>query len=276
MKIFSEIKLIKNTDKIFLRCCLILLRCLLVLASASLFSACSIIYAKPVMPVEQGITFYTVEKTPAPTVLMFPGCGGTQSKGLTDILPRKAKWLNDNGFNAVLIDYIKIMGLDNACLGQIKPDILFKVLTESFHYVASQPSVDHDHIALLGWSLGASAVLTIAEKIQPGEQPNITAVAAYYPGCYPGLQLSVHPTLLLLGLADNVVNANDCLTLAGKSPQTPLIVKTYPGAHHSFDIVEFKQPKTAHFLWKEFTSAYDPLAAQDAEATLLEFLKANN
>lgn len=265
----------KNSIQIILRCSLLFLRSLLVVASASLFSACSILDAKPVMPVEQGITFYTVEKTPAPTVLMFPGCGSTKSEGLTDIIPRKAKWLNDNGFNAVFVDYVKMLGLDSACMAKINPDTLLKMLFDSFHYVAAQPFVDRDHIALLGWSLGASAALTVAEKIQPDEKPNITAVAAYYPGCYPGLKLSSYPTLLLLGLADNVVNVNDCLTLANKSPNTPLIVKTYPGAHHSFDIVEFKQPKTAHFLWKKFTSAYDPIADQDSEETLLEFLNAN-
>ena len=252
-------------------------RCLFLLAALQLLSACSsIMGAKPVMPIEEGITFYPVGTTPAPTVILFPGCGGTQAKGFADILPRQAKWLNDNGFNAVVIDYVKIMGLENACMGQIKPDPLLRVASDAFKYAASQPSVDRDRIALLGWSLGASVALTVAEKLEPAAQPNITAVAAYYPGCYPGLQLSTHPTLLLLGLADNVVNANDCLTLASNSPQTPPIVKTYPGAHHNFDIAEFKQPKTAHFFWKEFTSAYDPVAADDAEKALLEFLKANN
>ena len=250
---------------------------LLLLAAALLFSACSFIMgAKPVMPIEQGVTVYAIDKTPAPTVILFPGCGGTQTNDVKEIFPRKIKWLNNNGFNVIVIDYVKIMGVDNACMGQIKPDTLRKVVPQAFQYAASQPAVDRDHIALLGWSMGASVALTIAEKLEPAAQPNITAVAAYYPGCYAGLQLSTHPTLLLLGLADNVVNANDCLALASKSPQTPLIIKTYPGAYHNFDNIEFKNPKTVHFFWKEFTSAYDPVAADDAEKTLLEFLKVNN
>ena len=255
-----------------------IIRRLLLLAAALLFSACSLMSAKPVMPIEQGITFYPVEKapvstpTPAPTVLLVFGCGALSADSVPPVVP----WLNENGFNAVVLDFVKIMGLDSACYGQIKPDRFLKLLFDALNYTASRPYVDRNHIALLGWSLGASAVLTFAEKIQPGDQPNITAVAAYYPGCYPGLQLSTHPTLLLLGLADNVVDASKCLELASKSPQTPLLVKTYPGAQHEFDAAELKEPRITHFFWKTFTAAYDPVAAADAEKTLLEFLEKNN
>lgn len=252
------------------------MRSLLLLVSVMFLSACSTLMpAKRIMPVEDGMVFYRIEKSPAPTVMLVSGCGGMDTNGVTTFYPRIAKWLNDNGFNAVILDYVKIMGLDTACTGRIKPDALLNLMFDALRYTASQPFVDRDRIALLGWSLGASAVLTVAEKIQPDDQPNIAAVAAYYPGCYPGLQLSTHPTLLLLGLADNVVDAKDCLKLASQSPQTPLIVKTYPGAQHNFAIAEFKQPQSVHFLWKEFTSAYDPVAADDAEKMLLEFLQKN-
>lgn len=255
----------------------IALRRLLLLVVVTLLGACTLIPAKRVMPIEEGITFYTIEDTPAPTVMLISGCGGMNVNGADTFHPRVAQWLNDNGFNAVVLDYVKIMGLETACLGQIKPDSLLQLLFDALDYTAAQPFVDRDRIALLGWSLGASAALTVAEKIEPSDhRPNITAVAAYYPGCYPGLRLSTRPTLLLLGLADNVVNANECLALASRSPQTPLVVKTYEGAQHNFAAVEFTQPQSARFLWKKFTSAYDPDAAADAKKTLLEFLKNNN
>ncbi len=252
-------------------------RCLLLFVAARWLSACTMITgAKQIMPLEQGVSVYAIGKTPAPTVLMFPGCGGAQRKSEQDIFLRKAKWLNAGGFNAVLFDYTKIMGVDSACYGEIKPETLLKVALAAFHYTASQPFVDRRHIALLGWSMGASMALTVAEKLPTAAQPNITAVAAYYPGCYPGLRLSSHPTLLLIGLADNVVNPYDCIALANQSPQTPLVLKTYRGAYHGFDLIENEPPKTAHFLWKKFTAAYDPVAAIDAKKTTMEFLQRNN
>ena len=249
---------------------------LLLLATVQLLGACSMIMgAKPVMPVAQGITFYRVDQSPAPTVILLPGCGGIPRQDGVPVL-WQVHWLNDNGFNAVLVDYVRIMGLDSACFGQIKPDDFRKLLHEAITYTASQSFVDRDHIALLGESLGASAALTIAQEMKPDDRPQIAAVAAYYPGCYRGLELSKIPTLLLLGLADDVVNPYACIEMANRSPQTPLVLKTYWGAYHGFDSVELKGKKTRHFLWKTFTAEYDPEAAADARKTLAAFLKKYN
>lgn len=235
-----------------------------------LLSACGmLIPAKRVMPPEQGLIFYTVENTPAPTVVLLSGCGGMQAATAPPIV----KTLNENGFNAVTLDYVKVMGLEQACLGQIKPDRFLALLSEAMAYLVTRPEVDKNHIALLGWSLGASAALTYAGTLTPGEQPAISAVVAYYPGCYDGLQLSLHPTLMLLGMADNVVDANACIELAQRSPSTPIVVKSYPGTQHNFDNPKFKQPQSMYFFWKKLSSAYDPKATADAEKATIEFLK---
>lgn len=252
------------------------MRWLLLLIIVQLLSACTFMQTKPVMPIAESMTVYLIETKPAPTVLLFSGCGGVQGKNVKNNLPRKAKWLNEHGFNAVVFDYVSFFGLENACYGQIKTDVLVKTAIDAFHYTAAQPFVERDRIVLLGWSMGASMALSVAAESAPDQQPAIAAVAAYYPGCYPGLRLSTYPTLMLVGLADNVVNPADCLSLAKLSPQTPLTLKTYAGAHHNFDVIEFKEPQTTHFFWKEFTSAYDPVAADDAEKALADFLKKYN
>ncbi|HEY3698190.1 MAG TPA: dienelactone hydrolase family protein [Spongiibacteraceae bacterium] len=251
-------------------------RRILLLAMLSLLGACAINPAKQVMPLEQGLDIYRTEKASAPTVLLVPGCGGLVANGSAAFFPRIAKKLNDNGFNAIVLDYVRIMGQDNACLNQIKFEKVVALINAALAYTAAQPYVDREHIALLGWSLGGSGVLTVADKIAANDQPDITAVAAYYPGCYSGLHLSFHPTLLLSGLADNVVDANACIALAKQSPQTPLVLKTYEGAQHCFDVEEFKKPQSTRFLWKKFTVAYDEAAADDAERTLLQFLEKYN
>jgi dienelactone hydrolase len=232
--------------------------------------------AKSVMATERGISVYRTAKTPAPTVLLVPGCGGTKLNGAATFFERTTTWLNDNGFNAVIVDYAKIVGLDSACLKQIDRAALRKIMFDALNYAAAQPFVDRRHISVLGWSLGASVALTMAQEIKPGDEPNIAAVAAYYPGCYQGLQLSAHPTLLLLGLADNVVNPYDCLKLVSQSPQPSIRVRTYPGASHCFDIAEFETPQTFRLLWMQFTSAYDAGAAADSQKALLEFLRENS
>lgn len=238
-----------------------------------LLGGCSILIpAKRVMPPEQGMTFHTVGTSQAPTVVLLSGCGGVKP----DTTPHMVRQLNGSGFNAVVLDYVRIMGLEQACLGQIRPDRFLALLTESLAYIAQQPSVDRDHVALLGWSLGASAALTYARIVETEDRPPISAVVAYYPGCYDGLELSSYPTLMLVGMADNVVDPDACLALAKRSPQTPLVVKTFANAQHNFDDPRFKQPQKMHFLWKTVSSAYSAPATEEAERATLQFLKENN
>lgn len=252
-------------------------RRILLLLAVQWLSACTVFTgAKPVLSFEQSIDVYAIDKSPAPTVLMIPGCGGGQDAESSAILQRKARWLNEHGFNAVIYDFTKMMGVKNACLGQIKKEVLGNSAIDAFRYVASQPYVERDHLILLGWSMGASMALAVAQTLTPEEEPNIAGVAAYYPGCFPGLHISQHPTLLLIGLADNVVKPNKCLELIEKSPQANLTYRAYADAHHGFDIIEHDPPRSARFLWNEYTSAYDAEAAADAESALLEFLQKNS
>ena len=232
--------------------------------------------AKPVMNFEQAIDVHTIDKFPAPTVLMMPGCGGGQDVEASAIMQRKAHWLNEHGFNAAIFDFTKMMGVKNACLGQIKKETLGRSAIDAFHYVAAQPYVERDHLILLGWSMGASMALATAQSLPSEDAQKIAAVAAYYPGCFPGLQISKQPTLLLIGMADNVVDPNQCLALIEKSPKENLTYKKYEGAHHGFDVAEYDPPRSARFFWKKYTSAYDADAAADAENTLLKFLRANS
>ena len=247
------------------------------LSIITVLNACAVLPgAKPVMSIEQAVDIYTIDKSPMPTVILMPGCGGGQDVESAAIMKRKAHWLNDHGFNAVVFDFTKMMGVKNACLGQIKKETLGLSAIDAFHYVAAQPYVDRDHIILLGWSMGASMSLAIAQTLKPGDEPNIAAVAAYYPGCFSGLQLSSHPTLMLIGMADNVVDPNQCLELIDKSSKENVTYKTYAGAHHGFDAAEYDPPRSTRFFWKKYTSAYDANAAADAENSLLDFLRAHS
>ncbi len=245
----------------------LLLIFVLVLSGCAVFSS-----SKPVLPLQDGLTVYRTEHSPARTVLLVPGCGGINTNGSSEFYSRVARQLNANGFNAIILDYVKLMGQKNACLGQIKFEAVLALINSALAYTAQQPFVDPQHISLLGWSLGGSGVLTVASK---STQPSISAVAAYYPGCYDGLQFSMHPTLLMLGLADNVVNPQDCIALARQFPQAPLTIKTYPGAHHGFDVDELQPAQQMHFFWKTFTAEYQQQASEDAMQVLLNFLKEN-
>lgn len=249
---------------------------ILLLILVQWLSACTLFTgAKPVMSVAETIDVYAIDKSPAPTVLLMPGCGGGQDSESAAIMKRKALWLNEYGFNAVIFDFTKMMGVKSACLGQIKKETLGRSAMDAFRYVASQPYVERNRIVLLGWSMGASMALATAQTIRAEDKPNIAGVAAYYPGCFSGLKLSAHPTLLLIGLADNVVDPKECLALIEKSSPQNLTYKTYAGAHHGFDVAEYNPPRSLHFLWNEYTSAYDAAAAADAEKTLLQFLQVN-
>ncbi len=231
--------------------------------------------AKPTMPIEQGMTFYLRGHDVAPTVLMLPGCGGGQTPESAAVLKRKAEWLNDLGYHAVVFDFTKLMGVPNACMRQITVDTLRNSALDAFAYIAKQPYVERDRVVLLGWSMGASLALAVTQVAAPEEQASIAGVAAYYPGCVEGIELTRRPTLLLIGLADTVVNPYDCLALINRSPQATVDFKTYWGAHHGFDLIENDPPKSMRFFWKKLTAAYDAPAAAHAENALREFLLKN-
>ncbi|HEY2922051.1 MAG TPA: dienelactone hydrolase family protein [Candidatus Binatia bacterium] len=106
-------------------------------------------------------------------------------------------------------------------------------------YLRSLPFVRGDRIAVMGMSLGGTAVLALPpEALDQG----IRAAISYYPPCVQAdgkhfFNESKIPLLLLLAELDNWSPTTACVAKAQENQKSGRIVEwmVYPGAHHGFD-----------------------------------------
>jgi dienelactone hydrolase len=185
--------------------------------------------------------FYQASFTKAPTILALHGCSGMlNAKGLPNLrVQGYAKLLNAQGWHVVYLDSLTSRGVKSVCGG--KNDVTqaqrLQDTRAAVAYLAQQPWVDTQRIALLGWSHGGTATLIASAKgVNYAVQPK--AAVAFYPGCgnagafeRSGWQ-PAFPILMQLGENDDWTDPVPCQALAAKNgiPQT-----TYPNAYHGFD-----------------------------------------
>ena len=187
-----------------------------------------------------------------PVVVMLHGCGGMLGNDDQPSARMKAyaRLLNAQGWHTLAVDSLTPRGEKELCtqrngtrqvtMTQRRADTL-----AALHWVAAQPGVDPQRLALLGWSNGGSALLASTNLNHPAVARARTQLAqmggslklavAFYPGCAAQARLGYQPwspTLLLLGLADDWTPAQECLPL-DSVPQVRL--QAWEGAHHGFD-----------------------------------------
>jgi len=97
----------------------------------------------------------------------------------------------------------------------------------------------------MGGSHGGAT--TLAAMVAPSASPGFRAAVALYPGCAPWLRSGTTgaddgyrpagPLLILIGEKDDWTPAEPCRLLADAAQRagSPVMIKVYPGAYHSFD-----------------------------------------
>ena len=115
------------------------------------------------------------------------------------------------------------------------------------------PHVDGKRVGIMGGSHGGAT--TLATMLAPDRDTDplarerragFAAAVALYPSCTPGPRVwqnasgvyrPVAPLLILIGELDDWTPAAACTRLAeaARGAGTPVALKIYPGAHHSFD-----------------------------------------
>ena len=187
-----------------------------------------------------------------PAVLMLHGCGGMVNKQgqPTARMREYARLLNEQGWHALALDSLTPRGETEICTQRAGTRKV--TMTErrqdawaGLRWLANQPGVDGQRMALLGWSNGGSAVLAataeqnaaVRSLHQASDAPPLPKLAvAFYPGCEVesrrGYQPLV-PLVLMLGMADDWTPPQFCLDLARKQPQ--VVVHSWAGAFHGFD-----------------------------------------
>jgi dienelactone hydrolase len=201
-----------------------------------------------------------------PAVVILHGCSGLSSGPV-----RTADRLRIWGYVALVLDSLAPRGIDDACGLSVGQEIDAHA---ALHYLAQQEFVDRDRVAVLGYSLGGAAALSLAREGDIAEfDEKFRAAIAYYPGCYDtGAPMSV-PTMILIGGADDWTPAAACSALTDRLQKsgTPIDLTVYPGAYHAFNFSQAGPGFRSHGHWL----AYNEAAAKDAEEKLHGFLAAH-
>jgi dienelactone hydrolase len=148
----------------------------------------------------------------------------------------------------------------------------------ALHWLVAQDFVDPGRVAVIGYSMGASAVLYATEagpleRIQP---EHFRAAVAYYPSCQISNGEMTVPVLILIGERDDWTTADACRKLAAHESDigitrfsergVPVQLVVYPDAVHAFDSPGQPHRYLGHAI------AYDAAAAGDAAARMRDFL----
>lgn len=200
------------------------------------------------------------------------GCGGL-SKAFKDgtakgeWLERLAGW----GYVVLAVDSFTSRGIGHACTGSPAPRLAdaFGALS----YLARQPFVDANRIALIGFSQGGTTALAAVGQHEAlfdndGDH-KFKAAIAFYPSCQSDGDMTA-PTLILIGELDDWTRASACTTMMASrtGAGSPLRLIVYPGAHHNFDVTAL-QPGREFF---GHHIEYNHLGAEAASREVQQFL----
>ena len=221
---------------------------------------------------------------PFPAVVLLHGCGG--------IRPREAgwrEWFNSRDFVALSVDSFGPRGVSNICSNPGLVDVTARIADAfgSLDYLAKQPFVDRDRIAVMGFSNGGIVALSVAGPpswiARSSGSPSFGAAIAFYPEClahmppeYPPPSI---PLLILIGSADDWTLASSCQRMVDEYKGSRVTLVVLPGARHGFD--DANQPFTTSATVVNINSssgtgatvAGDAKAAAQSEQEVDHFLR---
>ena len=170
---------------------------------------------------------------PFPAIVILHDCSGLGPSSSS--APRRwARTLVERGYVVVMPDSFSSRGFpEGVCLEGAprgKVDVSHRRRAQdargAWQYARRLPFVDADRIGVMG---GTTALLALAD-------PGFRAGVALYPRCSAAGRgyRPYAPLLILVGELDDWTPAEECRQLA-RATGDPVLLKVYPGAHHSFD-----------------------------------------
>jgi dienelactone hydrolase len=207
---------------------------------------------------------------PFPAIVHLHGCGGLPDSAKTGAMrhfwsERLVSW----GYVVLVVDSFTPRGINNTCSGEYAPRVADAIGARA--WLARQAFVDPDRIAVIGFSAGGIAALSLAEArefelFEGGPAHRFRAAVAYYPFCNAIDAMSI-PTLILIGELDDWTPAANCRRMAARQVARGLVkLIVYPGAYHVFDAPAPSRRYFGHRL------EYNTAAAEAAASELRAFL----
>jgi len=191
---------------------------------------------------------------PFPAIVIMHDCSGL-GFGSSGAPGRWTAELVQRGYVVVLPDSFSSRGYSGGVctvpLSQRRINVTFERRARDAYaalaHARSLPYVDGRRVGIMGGSHGGST--TLAAMIAPAsdtaplaeeKRAGFAAAVALYPACAlktSGVYKPIAPLLILIGEKDDWTPAEPCRTLteAARAAGHPVAIKTYPGAHHSFD-----------------------------------------
>ncbi|MGA9528151.1 MAG: dienelactone hydrolase family protein [Terriglobales bacterium] len=185
----------------------------------------------------------------SPAVIALYGSGG-DVKGMH----KYASLLAEQGFAVYVLHYFdrtETQFADKQIIFRNFP-VWMKTLWDAVSFVESQPGVDRERIALLGFSLGA--YLSLANS---AIDDRVQAVVEFFGGLPREMKLFMKrlcPTLILHGEEDTTVPVSEAYQLRDllEKKKIPYELQIYPGTGHGFDNEVWHDAglRALHFLQK--------------------------
>lgn len=205
-----------------------------------------------------------------PAVLLLHGCNrlAQQQTPSYERTMKMASLLQEMGFGVLMLDVIGPKGKRKGCVGKTNQKNIGLRANDAqiaIAWLKAHSDVDASRIAVIGWAEGASTVLSLMNRKNPG----VKSAVAFYPNCRLFLGLKQYrvaaPTLLLIGEEGETAAAEYCRELGQKSGQDLFHKVTYSEAEHDFASADIAPIKKSPNPLNEITvSKQNSAAAQDA------------
>jgi dienelactone hydrolase len=180
--------------------------------------------------------FRPVGVVKAPFVVFMHHCNGLKLQELS----HWAKFFTQRGVGFLMVDSFTTRNIKSAC--ENAPPMLVRQRADdagsALAWLATQPYVRSDRIAIMGQSQGGTSALFALHEGTPGAD-GFVAGLAMYPGCLRAINGKIRlakPVLVMIGSEDTWTPASDCEALQAAQPdKSELEIIVYPGAAHVFD-----------------------------------------
>lgn len=209
---------------------------------------------------------------PFPGIVALHGCNGRGSRQYEDALAERFTAL---GYAILFVDSFAPRGITERCHDVASSAAVDRVMDAygGLLYLARQPFVDPERIAVVGYSQGAMVALSAISLggVETLFDRHFRTAIAYYPGCWAEAGEVSVPTLILIGALDDWTPARECeRMMARRSGEgAPLRLIVYPGAYHAFNARSLiGRPREVFGHHVEYNEAADSAAWSEMTAAL--------